>query len=120
MKFTYVCLLALFGSSLGAKLRGNNVPAGGNQELNTIVNANVGHDLVGNLGLNAALELEKENEKSASFSNSISKEDHSDSQEVEISISFNIDLPKCHDDSSSSEEEKCKKHKKKCKKNNCE
>jgi len=102
MKFTYVCLLALFGSTLAGKLRSKGVFDNGNQDISTNVNANIAPSLVANLGVNGLLDIEKEHEKSGSFSNSHSEECHSDSQEVDISISFNIDLSDLQGSSSSS------------------
>ena len=104
MKFTYVCLLALFGSTLAGKLRSKGVFDNGNQDISTNVNANIAPSLVANLGVNGLLDIEKEHEKSWSYANSYSAESHKDSQKVDISIHFNIDLSDfdCSSSSSSS------------------
>ena len=106
MKFTYICLLALFSSTLAAKTKtnmraeGSVIPTYNNGDtiIDTALNANYDPDLVANLNANGVLDVEKEHEKSWSYANSYSAESHKDSQQVDISIHFNINL----DDSSSS------------------
>ena len=110
MKFTYVCLLALFGSSLAAKTKTNlraegYVPtySNGDTIIDTALNANYDPDLVANLNANGVLDVEKEHEKSWSYANSYSAESHKDSQQVDISIHFNINLDDSISSSSSDE-----------------
>jgi len=102
MKFTYVCLLALCGSTLAAKAKNMKAQGflptydNGDKEINTNVNANVDPDFVGNLGVNTGLNVDKSNEKSHSHSEAYSESYHNDRQEISIHINFNVELPDHH------------------------